>query len=346
MQKIDGSSLTSAMVKAFTFVIAIVVLILFTRTVITVVLLFLLAIVFATIINAPVTWLEKKKIPRAWGTFIIFLLIFTVIGLVSWLIVPILSAQVRNLIENLPIYIGKIETMLSSKGLTQNLPPVTNTLLTLGGYSISFLTSFLLFLVLISLTAYMVIYPRPLLQLYLSLFPMHHRDRAKNALVKSSIMLIGWMRSNLIGGAIEGIGVTIFLNIMNIPGAWVWGVLALGAQMIPKIGFYFMSIPPTLVALSISPMTALWVFVFFLVLDELLGDFIMPRLRSSSMSLHPVTIIFFLLVMGAAFGFMGILISTPMAAFVKSFYEEFYLNRLKPDHKMEERIEAIIHQSK
>jgi len=51
-------------------------------------------------------------------------------------------------------------------------------------------------------------------------------------------------------------------------------------------------------------------------------------------------------VMGAAFGFMGILISTPMAAFAKSYYEEFYLNRLKPDHKMEERIEAIIYESK
>src|ERR1700741_4454234 len=172
MEKINGNSLTSAMVKAFTFVIAIVVLILFTRTVITVVLLFLLAIVFATIINAPVTWLEKKKIPRTGGTFIIFFLIFTVIGLVSWLIVPILSSQVRNLIENLPTYIGKIETMLSSwktneNSLTQNLPAVTtNTLLKLGGYSISFLTSFLLLLILISLTAYMVIYPRPLLQLY------------------------------------------------------------------------------------------------------------------------------------------------------------------------------------
>ena len=361
MQKIDSNSLTSAIIKAFSFLIGIVLLILFARSVITVILLFLLAIVFAMIINAPVTWLEKKKIRRSVGTFIIFLLIFIILALFSWLIVPMVGSQLKSLIENLPGYIEKTENMLSSwkattfqgiKGssdqnaIAENLPSLTNTLWKLGGYSISLLTTFVLFLVLISLTAYMVIYPRPLLRFYLSLFPIHQREKAENAIVKTSFMLIGWMRSNLIGGTIEGVSVIIFLTIMNVPGAWVWGVLALGAQMIPKVGFYIMSIPPTLLALSISPTTALWVFVFFLVMDELLGDFIMPRLRSSSMNLHPVSIIFFLLAMAAAFGFMGILLSTPTAAFAKAYYEEFYLSRLKPDDKMEEHVEAIIHPSK
>jgi len=62
-------------------------------------------------------------------------------------------------------------------------------------------------------------------------------------------MLIGWMRANLIGGTIEGVSVIIFLNIMNVPGAWLWGVVSFPAQMIPKVGFYFLSIPATLVAL-------------------------------------------------------------------------------------------------
>jgi predicted PurR-regulated permease PerM len=129
---------------------------------------------------------------------------------------------------------------------------------------------------------------------------------------------------------------------MNVPGAWVWGVLAFFAQMIPRIGFFIMTIPPTLVALSISPAKALWVFVFFLAMDEIVGDFIMPRLRSRSMNLHPVAIIFFLLIMGAAFGFIGVLLSTPVAAFAKSFYEEFYLTRSTNDERMEKRIESII----
>jgi predicted PurR-regulated permease PerM len=358
MERILKYNLTTSLIKAFAFAIVIVVLFLFMRTVISAVLLFLLAIVFAIIINAPVTWLEKKKFSRGFATFLVFFTVFLTVGLFAWLIVPMVSVQLKSLITNLPVYVGKIEQMLSTwrteyfhwmkkpnSEAAPDMSSVTDTLWKIGGYSISLLGSFLLFLVLVSLTAYMVIYPRPLLRFYLSLFPYGQRDKAESAFVKTSFMLIGWMRANLIGGTIQGMGVIIFLSIMNVPGAWVWGVLALFSQMIPKVGFYIMSIPPTLVALSMSPLTALWVFIFFIALDEVLGDFIMPRLRSSSMNLHPVTIMFFLLVMGAAFGFTGILLSTPIAAFVKSFYEEFYLTRLKSDEKMEKRIEAMINKS-
>ncbi len=54
--------------------------------------------------------------------------------------------------------------------------------------------------------------------------------------------------------------------------------------------------------LYISPAKALWVTVFFLALDEILGDFIMPKVRSSTMNIHPASINIVLLGMAAAFG--------------------------------------------
>src|SRR6478672_1227143 len=114
MNKISNINLTSALIKAFAFAIGIGILFLFARTVMTVLLLFLLAIVFAMILNAPVTWLERKKIPRASGTFLLLFLIMVTIGLVSWLIVPMVGVQLKSLINNLPVYIQKIQSMLSS----------------------------------------------------------------------------------------------------------------------------------------------------------------------------------------------------------------------------------------
>jgi predicted PurR-regulated permease PerM len=105
-----------------------------------------------------------------------------------------------------------------------------------------------------------------------------------------------------------------------------------------------MVIPPILVSLTIGPMTAVWVTAFFLLLDEILGDFIMPKIRSNTMKIHPVTSLFLLLIMGSAYGFKGVLIATPMAAIIKAFYEEFYLSRFKHDDKMEERVHKIIYQ--
>jgi predicted PurR-regulated permease PerM len=64
------------------------------------------------------------------------------------------------------------------------------------------------------------------------------------------------------------------------------------------------------------------------------------------MNLHPVTIMVFLLVMGSAFGFTGIVLSTPLAAIAKSFYEEFYLSGQKTDEKIDQRVETMIYDSR
>jgi putative permease len=193
---------------------------------------------------------------------------------------------------------------------------------------------------------YAVMNPRPLLQIYFSLFAPAKRDKAKNALLNTSVMLNGWIKSNLIGGSIDAVCVTVFLSIMNVPGAWVWGAITFFAELIPKIGFYIMAVPPILVALSVNPLTALWVTIFFLALDEIMGDFVLPRIRSSTMNLHPVSTIVVLLIMGSAFGLIGALLATPLTAIIKAYYEEFYAGHVKNDKQMETRIDAIIYHSK
>ncbi len=103
-----------------------------------------------------------------------------------------------------------------------------------------------------------------------------------------------------------------------------------------------MAIPPTLIALSIDPLTALWVLVFYLSLNEIMFDFVMPRIRASTMDLHPVSTIFVMLTMGSAFGFIGALIATPLTAFIKAFYEEFYLASV-PKESIDEQIDIVLH---
>ncbi len=357
MQKAPAS-LYQALVQAIAFAAGIFILLWFLYTVLSIVLLLLLAIVVAISINAPVTRLEQKNIRRLWAALLVFFILFLVIGLLGWLIIPKIMVQLKTLILDLPLYTARIQDAVS--GWLKNFPglvkePSAGTapsgwtfflpgaLWRIGGYSISLIGSVLLVIVFISIVAYMVIDPRPMVELYLSLFSPPQRDKAQRAFIQSSIMIIGWMRSNLIGGFIEAVCVVLFLSLMHVPGAWVWGALTFFAEMIPRIGFYIMAVPPVLVSLSISAMTAVWVAVFFLILAEIVGDFIMPRLRSSTMNLHPVSVLFVLLAMGAAFGFVGILLATPVAAIIKAFYEEFYLGRFEEDAKMESRIDSIIY---
>lgn len=73
-----------------------------------------------------------------------------------------------------------------------------------------------------------------------------------------------------------------------------------------------------------------------------MGDFIMPKVRSNMMKIHPASIIILLFAMGAAFGVFGIIMSTPVAAIIKAYYEEFHLSTAQDDNRMEQRIDKVL----
>jgi putative permease len=317
-----------------------------------------LAFIFALILTKPVSWLEAKKIKRGWACVIVFGTILILLALMAWLVIPVLYRQLQMLISNLPAYIttitGRISEWLTEypqmgnnikqegTNITKLLPPPGEMLSTLGNYSFSIITMFFIFILFACMITYMVSRPEPVVKSYFLLFPLDKRDNAEKALVHTKTMLLGWMKSNLIGGGIKAVIVTIFLSIMGVPGAFVWGALVLFADMIPNIGFYIMSLPPTLVALSVGPYTALWVFVFFVLLSELMSDFVMPRLLSQNLKIHPVSTLCVLLIMGGAFGLLGAILTVPVTAIIKAYYSEFYGNKAKDDKNIPDRVDAVV----
>lgn len=325
------------------------------------VLILIMAIVLALIINAPVSYLEKRGIKRVWASVTVFGIIFLVIFFLCLLTLPKIYYQLEQLILGLPEYINNLSSNIASwfkdypdisKKIKENtndlsiwLPSMPQTLRSISNYSLSFLSYVFLMIIFIWIIIFSVVNPRPLLKTYYSFWPIDKREKAQNALLHTSTMLQGWIRSNLIGGSIQAVCSTIFLSSLSIPGAWVWGAVALFAQLIPNVGFYIMTIPPVLVALSVHPLKALWVWIFYMVLSEIMGDIILPRIRSTTMRLHPVSTLIMLLILGSAFGLWGAFLTVPITAIIKAYYEEFYLNKVEEDKHLEERINNIIYQS-
>ncbi len=357
----NNDSLYNTIRRALTHAAFLIVLLWLLFKIVNVLLLLLFAIILVLVINAPVAWLEKKNISRGWACLIVFSIIAVCIALMFWLIVPKISVQLTLLINNLPLYAdqlsknisswfnsnNKINSEIQDEGiaLSKLIPSLPDVLIRVGNYSLSVLSSVVVGIIFISLVVYAVVNPRPLLQFYFSLFAPAKREKAKNALFNTSAMLHGWMKANLIGGSIDAVCTTLFLSIMNIPGAWVWGAITFIAVLIPKLGFFIRSVPPILVALSISPFTALWVTVFYLAMDEIMGDFVLPRIRSTTMKLHPVSTLVALLLMGSAFGLVGVLLATPVTAIIKAYHEAFFSARTYKDKQMNNRINAIIYHS-
>ena len=361
MEHLKINNLYKQLVKAIFLAAAVVIMLWLFYKMVSVILLLLFAIVLSLAINDPIIRLERRKIKRVWASAIVFTIILVAFTSIIMFVGPKINEQISLLIRNLPGYAIQASNTVSSwfdkypelqkqikidpNNVSEWLPSIPSTLMQVGNFSLSIIAQVLIVIVFISMVGYMVTNPKPLFELYLLMFPPRQRDKATIAFSRISVMVRGWMRSNLIGGGVNALLVTIFLSIMGVPGAFVWGALAFFAEFIPRIGFFIKAIPPFLVALSINGYTATWVVVFYLVVDELMADFVMPRIRSNTMKIHPVSILFVVLAMGAAFGFMGILLATPLTAMIKAYFEVFYLSKFGDDKLMEKRINNMMYQN-
>jgi len=320
--------------------------------------LFFFALVLAISMNAPVAALERRRVPRWAGTALVVLGVVAVLAALVWLVVPRLTEQLTALAASLPTYAQNLSRQVSSwfgdypevqqklrlnmSSAASELPSAMSVVSRVGAISLSVIEVVFLLVVVASAVVYLLVDPRPLLRAYVLSLPERARDQGVRAFAMASRMVVGWMWSNIVVGAIQAVIATIFLTVLGVPGALVWGAFAFFAELVPRLGGYIMATPPVLVALSINPMTALWVALCYLVMNEATGNLVAPVVRGSAMEIHPVVILFYTIAMASAFGLVGALIATPLAAFVKAYYDEFYLAaRSAPSH-MEASVEMML----
>jgi predicted PurR-regulated permease PerM len=200
----------------------------FIHEIIVVILLVFFAIVITIVLNAPVTWLQQRKVPRTVASLLVFFGMLALFGLIGWMVVPKMVTQVKLLITNLPQYLTSLNQRLSdwlgntggedgpasssSTLFTDQLPPFFNRL---GQFSLGIIRNILMIILFFCLVIYMLINPRPLLEMYLSFFSSAHKEKATIAFSNASVMTIGWMWSNVLAGALRATIVWFFLYFMG-----------------------------------------------------------------------------------------------------------------------------------
>lgn len=302
-------------------------------------LLLFLAIFVAIGLNGPVTRLEHRGMSRHRAAIIVLGLFFAVVIGVCWIVLPNVADQLVALINQFPQLLTSAMSRLSY-GL-RNYPDLQRAMkldgdalkglapdalrLFLGGVG----ASFKLFeiaaamIVFFASIIYLTLNPRPLLVRYFSLYSDRFRPKAMRSFLRFSAMVGGWMRANLIVGTIQAILSGTFLTLIGIPGALVWAALAFFSEFVPRLGGYIMATPPVLIALSVSPMMAVYVALFYLVMNEALGNLVTPQVSGAQMNIHPFLLILSLVILALGFGFMGALVATPFAAFVIAHVDGF-----------------------
>ena len=124
----------------------------------------------------------------------------------------------------------------------------------------------------------------------------------------------GWVRGQLVLMLAIGVMAGLGFLVLGLPSPVLLAAFAAAAEMIPMVGPFLAFLPAVLVAFTISPGTALAVVVFALVIQQIEGNVLVPRVMSHAAGISPLTVMLGILVGAALYGLPGAFLAVPVAA--------------------------------
>jgi predicted PurR-regulated permease PerM len=173
--------------------------------------------------------------------------------------------------------------------------------------------------------------PRPIFGAIFSLVPERHHDQTLTIMQRIGKFVPTWAFATLL--AMLTVGLLVFLIMWPFFGfldALVLGLIAAIFEAIPFLGPILSAAPALLFALGEGGLTPIWVLLAYLAVQALENNVVAPLIMARSMKLHPLAVIFSMLLCVAAFGVLGVLVATPLVAIVDILHDELYRKRFLP----------------
>jgi len=296
--------------------------------------------VFLIYLIAPaIAWLQRFM-KKHWAVALAFAGLVVIFVIFALIIVPPLVNQGAQFAASLPGAAARATIALRDPngGLARFLPSsIRNELaqlpermfsimaryaVTLGKQGFAAIVSgvglLLLFIIIPVLAAY-ALFDYPELQRgLLGFVPDDRRPRAIAIMHDVSEVIGAFVRGQLLDCLIVGAMIGIWLMITGVPFALVIAVAAGILNLIPYVGAIAGFIPSVLLALAYNGwQNALIVAIGFAVIQQIDGDFIVPRIMKSNVKLSPVIIILSIITFGSLFGILGAFVAVPMAAILR-----------------------------
>ncbi len=304
---------------------------------------FMLALVLAIALDGPICWLQKHRMSRGFSVATLAFLLIATLVLGLYFAAPALEKQVTDTLGNLPKYTKELQQR--AEHATARAPFLHDTIrhfnlqkrLTdvgqlslprIGKLSLDVLGGVIALLLLFAVTFYSVADPAPLIRGGLRSLPKPYRAAGIRIFRRVMEQIQAWARATfwlmLIVGVLSGLG----LWAIGVPNPLLFGIIAGLGEAVPVVGPIISCVPPLFVMLSTDPIKAAWVVALFVIIQQIEGNILVPRIMATAMKLHPVPVLFTVVIMGTLTGPIGLLLAIPLLAIAKIVYEETYLRRI------------------
>jgi predicted PurR-regulated permease PerM len=292
----------------------------------------LVAIVLRTL-TKPIA--QRTPLSRRMSLGVVVLLLALLFAGMGWLLVPEVLAQADQLVEQVGFGIQQLEAITEDVLGQDNLGDV------LGEGTPPFTLRNMLPRLIDTFTLTMEILGNVLFVLFIGLFvafdphlyhngivslvPPEGRERAHEVIDHVVHGVRAWLLGRIISMVVIGIITTLGLWLLNIPLALVLGLIAALLEFIPVLGPSLAAVPSILIAFTVEPIQAVYVALFYLVVQQLEGNVLTPIVQQKVVSLPPALGLSTVLAMGIVFGILGVLVATPLTVVIFIMVRMLYL---------------------
>ena len=320
-----------------------------------------LAVLFSTFLTPVVNVLERIHIHRGVGIVLVYLFVLGVLYGVVSLALPLFTSETQTLLNDLPGYLHSLAGPLSKVGI--KLPSggakSINIQSLLSGFSsggqkvgavagqavglVFTVGQFLVFLLAVLVIAFFLTVRKTFTaDLVNVLAPPDYRPRSIKILNQMGQRMGHWALGQIVITIYYAVAFSAGLTILHLPFALSVGVITGLLEIIPFVGGFVGMVLAALVALSISPITVIWVIVLYLIVTNVEAHILVPLVYGRAVKVHPVLVIVSLLVGAKAFSLLGALIAVPMAAAIQVIVENLYIKDVVESAEQQRRIDLRI----
>ncbi|MHB1395117.1 MAG: AI-2E family transporter [Clostridia bacterium] len=297
---------------------------------------FIIAAVISYLLNPIVKVFEKKGIRRIFGVLIVYLTFISIILLLSLVLVPKLIKEISILALNIPQYSSQMQELLKrfqdgymNSGLPESFKEVLDEnifmlqsmiLTVLQNIANGIIEAFsqLFNIVIVPVIAfYMLKDSEYFKNQFILLLPKAKRMKFIVLLRDIDNVFGKYIRGQIIVGSFVGVATTIALILIQVKYAFILGIFAGIANIIPYFGPFIGIVPTILFALLDSTSKALYAAGAFILIQQIESGFLTPRIIGKSVGIHPVYVIMSLIVGGKLLGVIGLIMAVPVLAAIK-----------------------------
>jgi predicted PurR-regulated permease PerM len=321
-----------------------------------VLLLLIIAAIIALILNPLVAFVQRARVPRGLAVLTVFLVFFLTVAAIGYLLFNPVTNQIRSFTNDVPHLVNQankrladLQHYLNKQGihvtivkqgktalqtLQEKVVKGSSSLVSFGESAATKIASVAFDLILIFvLTVYLLLHGERIGTLVRHVMPPGDGTPADDYPTRVQRAVSMYVRGQLLFSLIMGTTVGVCLYVFGVLGIFPAGetyAVAFGAfvavmELIPYVGPVLGAIPPVLVALFSDPLSAVWVALLFLVLQQFEGHVIAPQIFGHTLRINPIIVILSLLVGSAIYGLVGAIIALPVAAVARE--TGLYLHR-------------------